>query len=80
MLLQAREEHDQAMSDEELRDQLVTLLLAGHETTASGLAWIGAAFGALEMKVILRNVFSLRAAGAQRKARASAPALRHISA
>ena len=28
------------MSDEELRDQLVTLLLAGHETTASALAWM----------------------------------------
>jgi cytochrome P450 family 135 len=27
------------MSDGELRDQLVTLLLAGHETTATGLAW-----------------------------------------
>jgi cytochrome P450 family 135 len=27
------------MSDEELRDQLVTLLLAGHETTATGLTW-----------------------------------------
>ncbi len=27
------------MSDVELRDQLVTLLLAGHETTAAGLAW-----------------------------------------
>jgi cytochrome P450 len=27
------------MSDDELRDQLVTLLLAGHETTATGLAW-----------------------------------------
>jgi cytochrome P450 len=27
------------LSDAELRDQLVTLLLAGHETTASGLAW-----------------------------------------
>ncbi|MGA2165487.1 MAG: cytochrome P450 [Solirubrobacteraceae bacterium] len=40
MLVQARDEHDEAMSDEELRDQLVTLLLAGHETTATGLAWI----------------------------------------
>jgi cytochrome P450 len=30
---------DDALSDEELRDQLVTLLLAGHETTASALAW-----------------------------------------
>ena len=27
------------MSDEQLRDELVTLLLAGHETTATGLAW-----------------------------------------
>ena len=27
------------MSDKELRDQLMTLLLAGHETTATALAW-----------------------------------------
>ncbi len=27
------------LGDEELRDQLVTLLLAGHETTATALAW-----------------------------------------
>jgi cytochrome P450 len=32
-------EGDDALSDVELRDQLVTLLLAGHETTASALAW-----------------------------------------
>lgn len=30
---------DEPLSDAELRDQLVTLLLAGHETTASGLSW-----------------------------------------
>jgi cytochrome P450 len=30
---------DDALTDEELRDQLVTLLLAGHETTATALAW-----------------------------------------
>jgi cytochrome P450 len=30
---------DDRLTDEELRDQLVTLLLAGHETTASALAW-----------------------------------------
>ncbi len=30
---------EDALSDTELRDQLVTLLLAGHETTASALAW-----------------------------------------
>ena len=27
------------MTDEELRDELMTLLVAGHETTASSLAW-----------------------------------------
>jgi cytochrome P450 len=30
---------DGGLSDDELRDQLVTLLLAGHETTASALSW-----------------------------------------
>jgi len=39
LLLQARDENGEAMSDGELRDQLVTLLLAGHETTATALAW-----------------------------------------
>jgi cytochrome P450 len=39
LLLDARFEDGSAMSDRELRDQLVTLLLAGHETTATALAW-----------------------------------------
>jgi cytochrome P450 len=39
MLIVARFEDGSEMSDTELRDQLVTLLLAGHETTATGLAW-----------------------------------------
>jgi cytochrome P450 len=39
MLLLARDEDGQPMSDRELRDELVTLLVAGHETTATGLAW-----------------------------------------
>ncbi len=39
MLLLARDEEGEGMSDSELRDQLVTLLLAGHETTATALAW-----------------------------------------
>ena len=38
-LIQARFEDGGAMSDEDLRDQLMTLLLAGHETTATALAW-----------------------------------------
>jgi cytochrome P450 len=38
-LITARFEDGGAMSDKELRDQLMTLLLAGHETTATALAW-----------------------------------------
>ena len=39
MLVAARFEDGSEMSDAELRDQLMTLLMAGHETTATGLAW-----------------------------------------
>jgi len=39
MLLSARYEDGRPMSDAELRDELVTLLVAGHETTATSLAW-----------------------------------------
>jgi cytochrome P450 len=39
MMVAARFDDGSAMSDSELRDQLMTLLLAGHETTATGLAW-----------------------------------------
>ncbi|MBE2314413.1 cytochrome P450 [Solirubrobacter sp. CPCC 204708] len=39
LLVQARFEDGSGMADEEIRDQLMTLLLAGHETTATGLAW-----------------------------------------
>jgi cytochrome P450 len=39
LLLTARDEDGQGMSDRELHDQLMTLLLLGHETTASALAW-----------------------------------------
>ena len=39
LLLAARDEAGAPLSDEELRDELVTLLEAGHETTATALAW-----------------------------------------
>jgi cytochrome P450 len=39
MLLAARDEDGQLLTDEELRDELLTLVLAGHETTANSLAW-----------------------------------------
>jgi cytochrome P450 len=38
-LLLAEDEEGRRLSDREVRDELVTLLLAGHETTATGLAW-----------------------------------------
>src|SRR5262249_52677093 len=52
MLLLARGENGQAMSDQELRDELVTLLVAGHETTATALAWA--------FELLLRNPKVLR--------------------
>ncbi|MFY9265110.1 MAG: cytochrome P450 [Solirubrobacterales bacterium] len=39
MLLRARTDDGEALSDRELRDELLTLVLAGHETTANSLAW-----------------------------------------
>ena len=39
MLITARDEDGEPMSDRELRDELITLLVAGHETTATSLAW-----------------------------------------
>ncbi|MCY7338298.1 MAG: cytochrome P450, partial [Chamaesiphon sp.] len=39
MLMAARDELGTAMTDRELRDELMTLLVAGHETTATALAW-----------------------------------------
>jgi cytochrome P450 len=39
LLLQARDEEGQPLTDQELRDELMSLVLAGHETTANSLAW-----------------------------------------
>jgi cytochrome P450 family 135 len=39
LLLRARDEQGRAMTDAELRDELFTMLGAGHETTATGLAF-----------------------------------------
>ncbi|MEB3180202.1 MAG: cytochrome P450 [Nostocaceae cyanobacterium] len=39
LMMSARDEDGQPMSDVELRDELMTLLMAGHETTASALTW-----------------------------------------
>lgn len=39
LLVDARDEAGEGLTEEELRDQLLTLLVAGHETTATSLAW-----------------------------------------
>ncbi len=39
LLLQAKHEDGRPMGDRELRDELMTLLVAGHETTATALSW-----------------------------------------
>jgi cytochrome P450 len=39
LLLAARDEDGNPLTDRELRDELVTMLVAGHETTATALAW-----------------------------------------
>jgi cytochrome P450 family 135 len=39
LLLAARDEGGEPLSDRELRDELITLLLAGHETTATSIGW-----------------------------------------
>ncbi len=39
MLIDARDEDGKGMSDKQLRDEVLTILLAGHETTANALTW-----------------------------------------
>ena len=40
MLVEARDEQGEPMTDAELIDEMFTLLMAGHETTATSLAWV----------------------------------------
>ncbi|MGL6340476.1 MAG: cytochrome P450, partial [Waterburya sp.] len=39
LMISAKDESGVAMKDSELRDELMTLMLAGHETTATAIAW-----------------------------------------
>jgi len=39
LMMSARDENGERMKDYELRDELMTLMLAGHETTATAIAW-----------------------------------------
>ncbi|WP_086084801.1 cytochrome P450 [Mycobacterium pseudoshottsii] len=40
LLISARGDDGEQLSDQEIRDDLITLMLAGHETTATTLAWV----------------------------------------
>lgn len=39
LLLAAKDEDGTRMTDQEIRDQLITIYIAGHETTANTLSW-----------------------------------------
>lgn len=39
MLLQSTDEHGEPLTDDEVHDELITMLIAGHETTATALSW-----------------------------------------
>ena len=39
LLMEARDEAGEALNDNELRDELISLLIAGHETTATAMTW-----------------------------------------
>ena len=64
LLVEARFEDGEPMDDAEIRDQLMTLLLAGHETTATGLAWT--------FDLLLRHPHVLERLGARRRRRVPA--------
>ncbi|MGH7268678.1 MAG: cytochrome P450, partial [Candidatus Rokuibacteriota bacterium] len=70
LLLEARDEDDgRGMTDRQVRDELITLFLAGHETTANALSWTWYLLArhpavASRLAVELRGVLGGRAPGA----------------
>jgi cytochrome P450 len=79
MLMQARDDDGQPLTDRELRDELMTALAAGHETTATALAW------AFERILSTPDVYErlreeLRAAGGEQAAPDKLAALPYLDA
>jgi cytochrome P450/predicted unusual protein kinase regulating ubiquinone biosynthesis (AarF/ABC1/UbiB family) len=62
LLVQARDEDGSRLDDQALRDELITMLLAGHETTATALAW-AICHVLADDRVHARVLDELRAAG-----------------
>lgn len=54
MLIESHDENGTALTDRELRDEMLTLLVAGHETTATSLAW--ACYHILRRPAVQRSV------------------------
>lgn len=79
MLLEARDEAGQPMPRRQLRDELLTLILAGHETTANALAWTLALL-ARHPEAEARLHAEVDALGDRPAAAADLPALRYADA
>ncbi|HXT00297.1 MAG TPA: cytochrome P450 [Elusimicrobiota bacterium] len=77
LFLEARDEHGDRLSDAELRDQMVTLLLAGHETTATSLSW---AFRRLTAEPEALSALKSELAGAPEGDPAQAAGLKYLDA
>jgi cytochrome P450 len=60
LLLSARDEDGNPLTDQELRDELITILLAGHETTATSIGWA--------FERLLRTPYALERLTAEAKA------------
>lgn len=54
LLLQARDEEGNSMTDQEIHDEMITLLIAGHETSSVGIAW--AIYGILANSQVLEKI------------------------
>ncbi len=65
LLLSARDEDGQPLTNREVRDELITILLAGHETTATSIGWA--------FERLLRTPAALERLTAEVEARARAP-------
>jgi len=77
MLIDARDADGQKMSDLELRDQLVSLLLLGYETTSAALSW--AFYWIHSSASVLNQLLSeLNTVGGEPEAMAQAPYLRAV--
>ncbi|MEP7123696.1 MAG: cytochrome P450 [Byssovorax sp.] len=80
LLLAARDEDGQPMTDDEIRDELMTMIVAGHETSATSLAWIFERILALP-EVRAKVLAELRAAvGDARVEPAMLPRLEYLDA